>query len=203
MSENNKQYRAFNGTQLRVAPGEAGQKRTISGYAALFNSSSVEFYSWDGPYTELIMPGAFTDTLASDPDVRALIDHDPSKILGRTKAGTLRLKQDNVGLFCEIDLPDTQTARDLIVSMERGDITQMSFGFYITGQQWVKRKDQTFLEITSVDLFDVSVVTYPAYQQTSAEVRSAAEKLWKEKSDKEAEIPLDCFERRLNLIALQ
>ncbi len=203
MTERLKQYRVFEGSELRIAPQADAEKRTISGYAAKFNSESVEFYSWDGPFHELIMPGAFSKTLASGPDVRALIDHNPSLILGRTKAGTLRLKQDTVGLFCEIDPPDTQAARDIITSMERGDVTQMSFGFYITGEQWVKRSGQVFLEITEVELFDVSIVTYPAYEETVVEVRAGAEKRWKERKFELPSLPIDIYVKRQQLIELQ
>jgi hypothetical protein len=94
-------------------------------------------------------------------------------VLGRNKAGTLRLHEDDHGLAIEIDPPDTQWARDLMVSMERGDVTQMSFGFTVAEDSWEQDKDEkvtrTILKIK--ELYDVSPVTFPAYPQTEAHVR--------------------------------
>jgi HK97 family phage prohead protease len=145
------------------------ESRTIAGYAAVFNSET----DIGGQFRETIAPGAFKASLASD--VRALFDHDSSHVLGRTKAGTLRLTEDERGLAVEIDLPDTQAGRDLRVSMERGDIDGMSFGFRVTDQEWDERGDIPLRTIRGVELFEVSVVTFPAYADTEVALRSLNE----------------------------
>lgn len=151
--------------ELRLAHADS---RTITGYAAVFNALSEDL----GWFREQIAPGAFADSIARGDDVRALINHDSNLVLGRTAAGTLRLMEDTRGLMVEIDAPDTQVARDLIVSMDRGDVTQMSFGFYTEKQAWDETTDPPTRTLQQVRLFDVSVVTYPAYPQTDVSVRS-------------------------------
>jgi hypothetical protein len=155
--------------QLRV---EGDSNPKIVGYAAVFNTWA-DIGGW---FRESIKPGAFAKTIREN-DIRALIDHDPSKILGRNKAKpahTLSLREDDKGLAVEISPPDTTYGRDLIVSMRRGDLTQMSFGFLVNKQSVDYEKDERILE--DVTLFDVSVVTYPAYPTTSAELRAAFHK---------------------------
>jgi Escherichia/Staphylococcus phage prohead protease len=149
---------------------KADGSKTISGYAALFNSMSEDL----GGFREIIRQGAFTKTLANGADVRALFNHEPDNILGRTTAGTLRLKEDSVGLFFECDLPDTTYANDLYVSIKRGDINQSSFGFYCVADNWVSMQDApgTLREVLEADVFDCSPVTFPAYQATSVNARS-------------------------------
>lgn len=138
----------------------------IVGYAAVFGTESEDL----GGFTETIRVGAFTETLKSKPDVRALVDHDSRQILGRTKSGTLSLSVDTIGLRAEIQPPDTQVGRDVMESIRRGDIDQMSFGFRTTEDEW--NEDFTRRELIGVDLFDVSVVAFPAYRDTSVAVRS-------------------------------
>jgi HK97 family phage prohead protease len=142
----------------------------ITGYASVFNSNSLDL----GGFIERVAPGAFTNTLIKNPDVRALIDHESGKILGRTKANTLRLSQDDNGLRVEIDPPDTTYARDLMASMDRGDIDQMSFGFRVLDDQWAEVNGQTVRTLREVDLDggDVSLVTFPAYPDTSVALRA-------------------------------
>jgi HK97 family phage prohead protease len=143
----------------------------IRGHAAVFNHLSEDL----GGFREQISPGAFADALSESQDVRALFNHDPSLILGRNRSGTLRLKEDKEGLAVEIDPPDTQYARDLVVSMDRGDVSQMSFGFRVRrgGQRLEKTKDgQIIRTLTNVNLFDVCPVTYPAYPDTDVALRS-------------------------------
>jgi hypothetical protein len=157
--------RATATAQFRFAGSE---KRTITGYAAVFNALSEDL----GWFREKIAPGAFAESLRRGDDVRALVNHDANLVLGRSASGTLRMSEDATGLLVEIDPPDTQVARDLVVSMERGDITQMSFGFYTERQEWDETKDPIVRTLLQVRLFDVSVVTYPAYPQTDVSVRS-------------------------------
>ncbi len=147
----------------------------IEGHGAVFNRLSRNL----GGFVEQVAPDAFKKTLADDPDVRALINHDPTHILGRTRSGTLRLAQDSTGLAYEIDAPDRQDARDLMVSLERGDITQSSFGFYVVrgGDVWSETEDGFPLRtLTALSLHDgdVSPVTYPAYPDADSGLRERA-----------------------------
>lgn len=156
-------------TELRVSR-DAGKPPIITGYAARFLSLSADL----GGFVEQIDPAAFDWTLTQSPDVRALIDHDSSLILGRTKAGTLRLATDKKGLKVEIDPPNTSYANDLLVSMERGDITQMSFGFRTLEDSWNVEGETPLRTLMKLDLHDgdVSAVTYPAYSATSVSART-------------------------------
>lgn len=159
--------------ELRVAQ-EAGAPAKLVGYASVFNAWSEDL----GGFRERVQPGAFTNAVKSS-DVRALINHDPSLILGRTKNGTLAVRQDDTGLWMEVTLPDTQYARDLAESVKRGDIDQMSFGFSVLNDDWVWADDGTIRRtIIEIDqLYDVSPVTYPAYPQTSVSARSRVTEL--------------------------
>jgi len=125
----------------------------------------------------MIQPGAFAAALTRS-DVRALFNHDPNLILGRTTSGTLRVFEDEHGLVYEIDPPDTQAARDLQESLRRGDVSQSSFGFTVRADKWLPASDEREYPlriITEIDeLYDVSPVTYPAYPATSAAVRQMA-----------------------------
>lgn len=141
----------------------------ITGYAAVFNTWT-DIYGW---FKESIRPGAFTKTI-NENDIRALINHDEDLVLGRNKAKpnpTLKLREDSKGLAIEIIPPDTTYSNDLLISMRRGDITQMSFGFQVNKAETDFEKDERIL--IDVTLFDVSIVTFPAYPTTSAEVRAA------------------------------
>lgn len=158
--------RAFQLAELRVANTDG--KRKIVGYAAVFNTLSLDL----GGFVERIRPGAFSKTIKTA-DVRALWNHDPNYVLGRTKSGTLRLAEDDKGLRIEIDPPDTTWANDLITSIERGDVDQMSFGFRAIRDEWKKEGGQTVRELIEVELFDVSPVTFPAYEATQVSVRAA------------------------------
>ncbi len=139
----------------------ADDGQTIGGYAALFNSEA----EIAGYFREVVLPGAFNGQLTGD--VRALIDHDSGRVIGRTKAGSLRLTQDDKGLGVEIDLPETTDARDLATLIERGDISGMSFGFEVTKQEWDETGDMPLRQIIKVELFEVSVVAFPAYPDTT------------------------------------
>jgi len=155
--------------EVRAGDGE-GASPKITGYAAVFNELSEEMWG----FREMIAPGAFDDVLEND--VRATYNHDSNYILGRSSAGTLQINQDDTGLKVEIDPPDTAWARDLLVSMQRGDVKEMSFAFWVAedGDKWAADEEGTVIRtITKFkELNDVSVVAFPAYPQTNAEVRT-------------------------------
>lgn len=161
--------------ELRVLDLE-GEKPKIEGYAAVFNKRSEVLF---GMFQEQIEPGFFAPALKQD--VRALWNHNADKPLGRTRAKTLELAEDERGLRVVIDPPDTQTGRDALESIRRGDVTQMSFGFMVKegGDEWTTEKNGLRLRTLKAGgcdrLFDVSPVTFPAYPQTSAHVRAMLE----------------------------
>jgi uncharacterized protein len=158
--------RIFNIPELRIDTKE--DKKTITGHAAVFNTLTDMFW-----YREQIAPGAFAKTLKTS-DTRALLNHDANYLLGRTSSGTLSMREDDRGLFVEINPPDTQLIRDLVLTpMERGDLNQMSFAFITTDESWEEKKGEIPIRtIKEVDpLYDVSVVTQPAYPTTDAKLR--------------------------------
>ena len=167
MEMKKKEIRTIDITNLSTRSDEETQTRTISGYAAVFNSPTRLWEDLD----EVIAPGAFSRAISSS-DVRCLFNHDWSNVLGRTKSGTLRLSEDERGLKFEVDLPDTTVARDLIKSMERGDINQCSFGFIPTEETWDYNSTPMLRTIHEVELFEVSIVPLPAYEDTEAALRS-------------------------------
>ena len=154
-------------TELRV---EGRTQPKLVGYASVFNQLSVPQMG----FRERVAIGTFRRTLKENPDVRALINHDVNLVLGRTTAGTLELAEDNNGLRSVIHLPRTQYALDLVESVGRGDVNQASVGFrsLVATEAWSREGGETIRELRDVDLFDVSIVTFPAFQQTRVEIRS-------------------------------
>ena len=134
---------------------------TFTGYAAVFNAPSQPL-----PFTERIAPGAFKRSLQSRNDIKLLWNHESGTVLGSTRAGTLRLEEDNVGLRVSADLPDTQAGRDAAYLIKRGDVDAMSFGFSVPkgGDEWVSADERV---LNSVRLFETSIVAFPAYAQTA------------------------------------
>ena len=160
--------------QIRTIPSEIlirkdGEKPRIEGYFAVFNSNYEMFKGC----TESIAPGAFTDELTSD--VRALIDHESRLVLGRTTAGTLELKEDEHGLWGGIDInPNDTEAMNLYARVQRGDVSQCSFGFNILDEEHEDRGDGTHhFTIRKVKLYEVSCCTFPAYEETAISARKA------------------------------
>lgn len=149
----------------------ADKVASVRGYGAVFNSNSLDL----GGFIERIAPGAFARSLKEGADVRLLVDHDSAKVLGRRSAGTLEVSEDDTGLLVCSPMPDTSYARDLAVSMKRGDISQMSFGFIPRKDRWDKSPDGLLRTLLDVDVIECSVVTFPAYPTTSAAVRSVVE----------------------------
>jgi HK97 family phage prohead protease len=180
--------------EMRVKRGEDG-KPQIRGHAAVFNRLSEDL----GGFKEKIDPGAFARAIKERQDVRSLFNHNPDKILGRTKSGTLKLEEDDDGLNSVTDPADTTYARDLLVSIERGDVDQMSFSFSVPegGDSWEETEDGDVRTLRDVNLYDISPVTFPAYPDTDVAVRS--HKAWRnddepqEKAEKpdESEHPLE------------
>jgi HK97 family phage prohead protease len=148
-----------------------GENRTVAGYGAVFNSETII----GGAFREKILPGAFGRAISGD--VFSFFNHDESKVLGRTKSGTLRLIEDDSGLRYEVDLPDTSAARDLRVSMDRGDVDGSSFMFNVPegGDVWDFSGDMPLRTVSQVNLFEVGPVTMPAYPDATAALRSMEE----------------------------
>jgi HK97 family phage prohead protease len=156
-------------SELRVKRSEDG-KKTITGYAAKFGKLSQNL----GGFVEKIHENAFDNALKRC-DVRALRNHDPDKLLGRTKSGTLALSVDEHGLRYDIAVPETVVGRDTVADIERGDMDGSSFSFNLEddGDEWDDSTDPPTRTLTNVrDLFDVGPVTYPAYLDTEANCRS-------------------------------
>lgn len=160
--------RNFNLSELRAITDEKGLRK-ISGYAAVFNTAADI-----GMFQERISAGAFGESIGTD-DIRALWNHDSNYVLGRNKSGSLMLVEDQHGLKIEIDPPDTQWARDLMVSIDRGDVSQMSFGFQTITDKWEMSEGVDMRTLLKVRLFDVSPVTFPAYPDTEVGLRSLEE----------------------------
>lgn len=139
--------------------------RRLEGYAATFGALA----DIGGRFTETIAPGAFAGSLRSNPDILALVDHDPSLVLGRTRSKTLRLSEDAKGLAFDLDLPETQAGRDVLALAERGDLGGMSFGFTAVDE----RRDGDKRELRAVHLHEISIVlAWPAYDGTVIQARS-------------------------------
>lgn len=139
--------------------------RRLSGYAALFGTEA----RIADAFTEIVVRGAFSASLAGGSDVLALVDHDPAKVLARTRSGSLRLSEDARGLAFDLDVPDTQAGRDVLALAERGDLGGMSFGFTVTDEA----RDGDRRELRAVRLHEISVVSaWPAYDGTEVSARA-------------------------------
>lgn len=152
--------RAFS-LELRAA---GSNPRRLEGYAATFGADTRI-----GDFVETIRAGAFAASIASGRDVLALVDHDPQRLVGRTKSGTLRLSEDPRGLAFSLDVPDTTNGRDVLALAERGDIGGASFGFRAIDEKWTGDRR----ELRAVELHEISIVSaWPAYSSTVVEARS-------------------------------
>jgi HK97 family phage prohead protease len=153
---------AYTNLELRAE----NESMTLRGYAAVFDSPSEPM-----PFREFVRPGAFTKTLKDGADVRLLVDHGGIP-LARTKSGTLRLWEDERGLGIESELdPSNPDAARVLSAIRRGDLTQMSFAFRTIKDSW--SADNMTRELKEVQLYDVSVVTFPAYEETVVQLRNA------------------------------
>lgn len=165
MSRNNRQLRTIS-SEFNTR--DDGGNLSIEGYFAVFGS----VYEIAPGMSESIAPGAFDKTLSGD--IRALINHDTTLVLGRTKAGTLNLRTDNRGLWGHIDVnPNDSDAMNLYERVKRGDVDQCSFGFDIIDEETEFREDgSVHWTIKEVELYEVSPCTFPAYEETSIAART-------------------------------
>lgn len=157
---------------VQVVPVINPESKKIIGYAAKFNTRSKLI---QGAFIETIAPGAFKHSLDSGRDIKALINHDPSRLLGTRANKTLTVAEDGTGLYFEVDPPDTSYARDLRTLMERGDISECSFAFRCVSDSWRMEDGVPLRTLKDVDVGDVSIVTDPAYAGTEAKLRSYEE----------------------------
>lgn len=164
MDRENRQMRSAM-TEFKIR--EENDDLVIEGYFSVFNSN---YELWPGA-SESVAPGAFTNTLGND--IRALINHDTTMVLGRTKAGTLELREDSHGLWGSVKVnPKDMDAMNLYERVKRGDVDQCSFGFEIVNEETDFREDgSVHWTIKEVNLFEVSVCTFPAYEETSVKAR--------------------------------
>ena len=156
-------------TELKTRAEPDAQNMYIEGYFAVFGR---ETELWPGAFEE-IAPGAFDETLGND--IRALINHDTTLVIGRNKAGTLELKVDSYGLWGRVKInPNDSDAVNLYERVKRGDVDQCSFGFNIIEEETEWREDGTVKwRLTKVDLHEVSICTFPAYEDTGVQARKA------------------------------
>lgn len=188
MIKDDEERRSFVVEELRVVQAE-GVGPSIQGYAAVFGKRSEVL----GDFVEQIEPGFFAPALKHD--VRALWNHNTDLVLGRTKNKTLALEEDEKGLRVVINPPDTQWGRDAMELIRRGDVNQMSFGFSVKpgGDEWSSESNKIRVRTLKAGgckaLYDVSPVTFPAYPQTSAQVRAMVESLSHSEGDEPGQEP--------------
>lgn len=152
--------------ELRAATRE-DSVGVLAGYASVFNRDSVDL----GGFIERVAPGAFAQAIREG-DVCALWSHENESVLGRMSAGTLRLREDEIGLAFEIDLPDTSCGRDAAVTIKRGDVRAMSFGFCAEEESWTFDAEPAIRTLQRVSLYEISPVAFPAYVDSTVALRS-------------------------------
>lgn len=186
---------------LEIRKSQEG-KQTLVGYAVRWDKLSVPIY---GSFRERVRAGAFTESLKSN-NVRALWNHNSDFVLGSTGGKTMALREDDKGLYFEIDLPDTQIGRDAAITIQRGDVSGMSFGFNTRKQEWDETDPKNIIRtLVDVDLREISPTPFPAYPQTKVGIRSVeddfrefieARKSQTQKSESDANLNLLNIRRR-------
>ena len=170
MKNNNKQF--FPSVELRAYKSEEEARMLVEGYAIVFNSESRDL----GGFTEVVKENALDKALERNTDVLALYGHDYQNVLGRQSANTLQLEKDERGIKFTLDLPNTQLGRDVYTLVERGDLKGNSFGFTVEKDSWDKKGDKVIRTIEQVrDLFEISIVSLPAYEATELVKRNFEE----------------------------
>ena len=168
---------------------EEGKPTIISGLASVFFDGPLRSEAELGPgLSERIMSTAFDEALSRQDDTRALFNHDGNNVLGRTKSNTLTLRKTPEGLAYDIELGDTQIARDVAEHIRRGDVSGSSFAFIPDRVTWLEEDNRDIRQIDSVRLFDVGPVTFPAYEDSTTSVRNHESLLqelraWKEERE--------------------
>lgn len=155
--------------EFRSTGGLSSNGKKLTGYAAIFNSEADL-----GGFVEVVRNGAFRKSLEGGTNIRALYHHQGDALLGTTRGGTLKLKEDANGLAFELALPDTTHGRDLAILVDRGDVAGCSFGFRVRdgGDRWEQRGGQLVRELLDVDLVEITLTADPAYQDTTVAMRS-------------------------------
>ncbi|MBD2785680.1 HK97 family phage prohead protease [Xenorhabdus sp. DI] len=155
-----------NDFEIRTASLSASDKKLV-GYAIRWNSRS--HLLWD-EFIEQFAPNAFSASLTSGADVRALYEHDHMNLLGRTTSGTLQLSEDATGLRFELTPPDTQLGRDVLTLVERGDISGVSFGFRALKDQWDIGQEPYVRTVLEAELREITITSQPAYPESGVEI---------------------------------
>lgn len=180
--------------EIRAKEEEPG-KKIIFGYAAKYNSPTFIRDIWGEQFLEEITPGAFSDSLENN--IRALYNHQSGLILGTTKANTLKLFDDEIGLRFELELPNTSTGKDLYESVKRGDIEGNSFGFTVKEDRWTKieNEGEEILKrsLLKVNLIEISPTPFPAYSDTEISCRDKISQDKNALKIKKLKIELDTF----------
>ncbi|OOF68802.1 peptidase [Rodentibacter pneumotropicus] len=170
------------------------ENQKLVGYVVRWNSPSEVLYC---DFIEQFSPNAFTESLSGGDDVRALFEHDHTKLLGRTSAGTLKLEEDNIGLRFELTPPETTLGKDLLISVERGDISGMSFGFWAKEEIWDFDVEPYQRTVSKAELFEITVTSIPAYPESSVEI---AKRSMNEAKAKTQSKPTALFKQWLDVV---
>ena len=199
-----KEVRYTTGSELRVVEDtEKPETKTIRGYVLKFNERSLLLFD---EWYEKVCKGAFSRSLETN-TIKALWNHNTDVVLGSTKSRTLSLKEDDVGLFFEVDLPNTTMGKDLYESIKRGDVDGVSFGFYVreNGDRWEYLKDEDVYERTllDIDLVEISPTAFPAYPSSEAGARSLESRNLKTKEERLEALKLkEKLEARIKLLKI-
>lgn len=159
---------ALDGVRIEQRADEGSERLRLSGYAAVFNRTA----DIGGRFDEVIRPGAFSRAIEERQDVVLLFNHEPSTVMARTSNGTLRLREDEIGLWFEADLdPHDSDAQRVIAKVRSGNVSQGSFSFTVRSETWHQDRPKPLRELLDLDLYDVSPVTWPAYAETAVHAR--------------------------------